>query len=76
MRILIANPLEVMRDEDGGYRIPEIRESRATDEVWIDQGTGIMFELRGTTDGTTYTLVELLSTTADLTEAGAYVSVQ
>jgi len=41
-----------------------------TYESWIDRSSGIMLEMRWTTDGTTYTGIILEDTTADLTEAG------
>jgi len=39
-------------------------------EHWYDQDTGITFEATMTYGGTTYLVLELLSTTANLTEAG------
>jgi hypothetical protein len=39
-------------------------------ESWIDQNTGIVFEIRFTMEGATYKITELLSTTAILTKAG------
>ena len=39
-------------------------------EYWFDQDTGITFETTMTYGGSTYVVTELLSTTANLTEAG------
>ncbi|MFX1520585.1 MAG: hypothetical protein ACFFCD_11775 [Promethearchaeota archaeon] len=41
-------------------------------ESWIDQNTGIIFEIRFTLEGATYKITELLSTTAILTKAGIF----
>ena len=52
------------------YYLKQTLDGGDTDEHWVDQGTGIIFETQRTTGGTTHTRLELMSTTADLTEAG------